>query len=70
MWIGIVNEEVPLSDHYHFMIASKETRLSEPVPQPRATADWKWAHWSGHGRVVRPLSPEQYEELLGRLLLP
>ena len=70
MWIGIVNEEVPLSDHYHFMIASKETRLSEPVPQPRATADWKWAHWSGLGRVVRPLSPEQYEELLGRLLLP
>jgi len=70
LWIGIVNEELPLSDHYHLMIASKDARISEPVPQPRATADWKWPHWSGLGRVVRPVSPEQYDELLGRVLLP
>lgn len=69
LWIGLVNEEVPLSDHYHFMIASKELHLGEAVPQPRATADWKWPHWSGLGRIVRPLEPEQYETLLDRILL-
>lgn len=68
-WIGLVNEELPLSEHYHLMLASKAFRVSEPVPQPRATGDWKWPHWTGMGRVVRPVTPEAYEELLGRLLL-
>ena len=52
-WIGIVNEAIPLSEHYHLMLASKETAIAELVEQPRATGDWKWAHWTGAGRVVR-----------------
>lgn len=66
-WIGIVNETVPLSEHYHLMLASKETPVAEPKEQPRATGDWKWSYWTGAGRVVRPITIEGYEELLGRL---
>lgn len=67
-WVGIVNEQVPLSEHYHLMLASKTTGLREPVAQPRATGDWKeWPHWTGLGRVVRPISMENYQQLLKRL---
>ncbi|MGE5595638.1 MAG: hypothetical protein ACM3S1_06325 [Hyphomicrobiales bacterium] len=66
-WIGLINETVPLGDHYHLMLASKESPVYEPVEQPRATGDWKWPFWTGAGRVVRPITPEQYETLLGRL---
>ena len=66
-WIGLVNETVPLSEHYHLMLASKEAPVSDPAEHPRATGDWKWAHWTGMGRVVRPITPESYDELLGRL---
>jgi len=65
-WIGLVNETVPLGEHYHLMLASKEKPLLFPVDQPRATGDWKWAHWTGMGRVVRPVTPEMYEGLLER----
>jgi hypothetical protein len=68
-WVGIVNEEVPLSEHYHLMLASKDTPLAEPAAHPRATGDWKWDHWTGLGRVVRPLGVEAYDELLGRIRL-
>lgn len=68
-WAGIVNETVPLGDHFHLMLASKETPIESPVDQPRATGDWKWASWTGAGRVVRPITPEQYDELLVRLPL-
>lgn len=66
-WIGIVNETVPLGDHYHLMLASKEAPLKDPASQPRATGDWKWAHWTGLGRVVRPITAEGMGELLGRV---
>lgn len=66
-WIGLVNEEVPLSEHYHLMLASKERAVDRPVAHPRATGDWKWQHWTGIGRIVRPITPRQYDELLGRL---
>jgi hypothetical protein len=66
-WIGIVNETVPLGDHYHVMLASKESAVAQPSDQPRATGDWKWAHWTGMGRVVRPITPDLYDELLARL---
>lgn len=66
-WVGIVNEQVPLSDHYHLMLASKEAPVNQPSEHPRATGDWKWANWTGLGRVVRPIEAEQMEELLGRL---
>lgn len=66
-WIGLVNEEVPLSEHYHLMLASKERALGNPAAHPRATGDWKWQHWTGLGRVVRPVTPQAYDELLGRL---
>lgn len=66
-WVGIVNEEVPLTEHYHLMFASKETPLKQPAEHPRATGDWKWAHWTGAGRVVRPITVEEYDELLARL---
>ena len=66
-WVGIVNEQVPLSDHYHLMLASKEAPVAQPSEHPRATGDWKWAHWTGLGRVVRPIEAEQIEELLERL---
>ena len=68
-WIGIVNETVPLSEHYHLMLASKERRLERPSEHPRATGDWKWKHWTGLGRVVRPITAEAYDELLARLTL-
>lgn len=65
-WIGIVNETVPLGEHYHLMLASKEKPLLFPAEQPRATGDWKWEHWTGMGRVVRPITPAMYEGLLER----
>ena len=67
-WIGIVNETVPLSEHYHLMLASKSRPLHITAEQPRATGDWKWEYWTGKGRVVRPITPAAYDELLGRLL--
>jgi hypothetical protein len=66
-WLGIVNEAVPLTEHYHLMLASKETPVSEPAEHPRATGDWKWSHWTGLGRVVRPVTAEAYDTLLERL---
>ena len=66
-WIGIVNEELPLSEHYHLMLASKEAPLSEPSAHPRATGDWKWQYWTGAGRVVRPVTAADYGALLDRL---
>jgi len=68
-WIGLVNEGVPLSDHYYLMLASKERPVDRRSDQPRATADWKWAHWTTHGRVVRPITAEMYDELLKRIPL-
>jgi hypothetical protein len=65
-WIGLVNETIPLGEHYHLMLASKEKPLLFPADQPRATGDWKWAHWTGMGRVVRPITPASYEGLLER----
>lgn len=69
-WVGIVNETVPLGDHYHLMLASKGDPVKDPASQPRATGDWKWAHWTGLGRVVRPVTAESYGELLGRIGVP
>lgn len=66
-WLGLVNEHVPLGDHYHLMLSSKENPVREPVEQPRATGDWKWPFWTGAGRVVRPITPETCEELLARM---
>ena len=66
-WIGLVNESVPLSDHYYLMLASKTEPLAEPADGPRATGDWKWMHWTGAGRVVRPITLDMYLELLARL---
>lgn len=66
-WIGLVNEELPLSEHYHLMLASKTAPLAKPMQHPRATGDWKWLYWTGLGRVVRPITPETYDELLGRI---
>src|SRR5438128_1546340 len=43
-WVGLVNEELPLSEHYHLMLASRDERVADPSEPPRATADWKWAH--------------------------
>lgn len=68
-WVGLVNEGLPLSDHYYLMLASKEQPLERRSDQPRATADWKWAHWTTHGRVVRPITSEMYDELLRRIPL-
>ncbi len=67
-WVGIVNEALPLTEHYHLMMASKEAPLLTPVEHPRATGDWKWGHWTGVGRVVRPITAEVYEHLLARLV--
>lgn len=67
-WVGLVNETLPLSEHYHLMMASKETPLLTPAKHPRATGDWKWAYWTGAGRIVRPILPEAYVELLARLI--
>jgi len=66
-WVGLVNEHIPLADHYHLMLASKENPVREPVGQPRAVGDWKWPFWTGAGRVVRPITPEQCEALLERM---
>lgn len=66
-WVGIVNETVPLGEHYHLMLASKQTPLAMPAEHPRATGDWKWLHWTGLGRVVRPLTADAYDELMNRL---
>lgn len=66
-WVGIVNESVPLSEHYYLMLASKVTPVDQPVDTPRPTSDWKWMHWTGSGRVVRPITIEMYDELLSRL---
>ncbi len=66
-WVGLVNETVPLGEHYHLMLASKERPLAHSTAHPRATGDWKWNHWTGLGRVVRPLTGEVYDEILGRL---
>jgi hypothetical protein len=66
-WVGLVNEALPLTEHYHLMIASKHAPVASPASAPRATGDWKWAHWAGLGRVVRPLTVDAYEELLERL---
>ncbi len=66
-WIGIVNETVPLGEHYHLMLASKEAPVAAPGAHPRATGDWKWSHWTGLGRVVRPMTADAYDELLSRM---
>ena len=66
-WAGIVNEAVPLNEHYYLMLASKVVAIEQPVETPRPTSDWKWAHWTGGGRVVRPITVEMYDELLARL---
>ena len=66
-WIGLVNEQLPLGDHYHLMLASKERELDQATDQPRATGDWKWTWWTGAGRVVRPVTAELYDNLLDRL---
>ncbi|MFN0145474.1 MAG: hypothetical protein ACKVT1_03105, partial [Dehalococcoidia bacterium] len=66
-WAGLVNETVPLGEHYHLMLASKQQRVERPGDHPRATGDWKWAHWTGAGRVVRPVTLEAYADLLTRL---
>jgi hypothetical protein len=66
-WVGLVNETVPLGEHYHLMLASKDRPVLFPVQQPRATGDWKWPYWTGMGRVVRPITGVQVEGLLERL---
>lgn len=66
-WAGLVNESVPLSEHYHLMLASKSAALDDASDHPRATGDWKWAHWTGAGRVVRPIEAQEYDTLLSRL---
>jgi hypothetical protein len=68
-WVGLVNEAVPLSDHYYLMLASKERPLEQPSSHPRATAEWKWPHWTSHGRLVRPVTAEMYDDLLRRIRL-
>jgi len=69
-WLGIVNETIPLGEHYQLMLASKTRRLEPPGPQPRALGDWKWSGWTGIGRVVRPVTPEAYDRLLARAQAP
>jgi hypothetical protein len=66
-WVGLVNEQLPLTEHYHLMLASKQLPVIMPVEHPRATGDWKWSHWTGLGRVVRPITIDSYEQLLARL---
>lgn len=67
-WLGIVNETVPLGEHYHLVLASKNDPVAEPVQQPRALGEWSWVGWTGMGRIVRPVTPEDYDELMGRIL--
>jgi hypothetical protein len=69
-WIGLVNESIPLAEHYYLMLASKYAPLAEPAEVPRATGDWKWQYWTAGGRVVRPLTLESYLALLDRIELP
>jgi hypothetical protein len=70
-WLGIINEAVPLTEHYYIMLATKTVPVLEPGERPRATGDWKeWQHWTGSGRVVRPITVDAYDELLDRLQLP
>lgn len=66
-WIGIVNETIPLGEHYVLMLASKSRSLAPPAEHPRATAEWKWPYWTGAGRVVRPIEPDNLEGLLDRM---
>lgn len=66
-WIGLVNETVPLGEHYHLMLAAKHTKLPDQRPQPRALGDWKWTGWTGLGRVVRPIGPAELDRLLSRV---
>ena len=66
-WAGLVNETVPLGEHYHLMLASKTRPVARGADHPRATGDWKWSFWTGMGRVVRPIEPAQYDELVERL---
>ncbi len=66
-WVGMVNESLPLSEHYHLMLASKTSSLEEPAGQPRATGNWRWEHWTGLGRVVRPVGSREYASLLQRM---
>lgn len=66
-WIGMVNETVPLGEHYHLILASKTQMVAEPAPQPRALGDWKWTGWTGLGRIVRPVTPDDYDELVRRI---
>ena len=49
------------------MFASKLKAVERPGDHPRATGDWKWAHWTGAGRVVRPVTLDAYDHLLSRL---
>ena len=66
-WIGLVNEALPLSEHYHLMLGSRRAPLAEAAGQPRATGNWRWEHWTGLGRIVRPVAPRDYAALLARL---
>jgi hypothetical protein len=66
-WIGIVNETVPLGEHYHLMLASKHAELPEQRARPRALGDWSWQGWTGLGRVVRPIMPADFDRLLARI---
>ncbi len=66
-WIGIVNEALPLREHYHLMLGSRRAPLAEAAGQPRATGNWRWEHWTGLGRIVRPVGPRDYAALLARM---
>lgn len=66
-WLGLVNEALPLTEHYHLMLASKAAPIVLQTDHPRATGDWKWAHWTGLGRVVRPITRDNLDELLARV---
>lgn len=66
-WIGMVNEALPLSEHYHLMLGSRRVPLAEAAGQPRATGNWRWEHWTGLGRIVRPVAPPDYAALLARM---
>jgi hypothetical protein len=66
-WIGLVNETVPLGEHYHIMLASKRGELPEQRDKPRALGDWRWTGWTGLGRVVRQITPADFDRLLQRV---
>jgi hypothetical protein len=66
-WVGLVNETVPLGEHYHLMLASKHGELPEQRDQPRALGDWRWTGWTGLGRVVRQITPADFDRLMQRL---